>query len=189
MGNKKSGGSLDRRLRRVRLFAMDVDGVLTDGGIIVLNSGEEVKVWNVKDRIAFFILKRFGDRFPVAWITGRKSRQVADRAKEVGVAALFQNCDHKGLALESVLDKLKLTPAESLFMGDDLVDLPALRRAGVAVCPADAHPEVKKACHWVTRAAGGRGALREVVDRVLTVRGLMPAVVAQFENPRRRPHP
>ncbi len=189
MGNKNTGGSLNQRLRRVRLFAMDVDGVLTDGGIIVLNSGEEVKVWNVKDRIAFFILKRLGARYSVAWITGRKSRQVADRAKEVGVAALHQNCDHKGAALEETLARLQLTAAESLFMGDDLVDLPALRRAGVAVCPADAHPEVKKACHWVTRAAGGRGALREVVDRVLTVQGRMPEVLAQFENPRRRPNP
>jgi 3-deoxy-D-manno-octulosonate 8-phosphate phosphatase (KDO 8-P phosphatase) len=180
--------ALRARARGIRLFAMDVDGVLTEGSIILLESGEEIKLWNVKDRIAFFILKKFGAKFRVAWITGRKSRQVEARAKEVGVAVLHQHCDNKGVAFESTLADLKLKPSESLFVGDDLVDLPALRRAGLAVCPADAHPEIKKVCHWITRAAGGRGAVREVVDFVLESQGLMGPLLEQFENPDRRPN-
>ncbi len=186
---KLSAAEFRRRLRRVRLFATDVDGVLTDGGILVLNSGEEVKIWNVKDRIAFFILKRFRNRFSTAWITGRRSRQVAERAREVGVSALHQKCDHKGLALEKTLAARGLPAEESLFIGDDLVDLPALRRAGLAVCPSDAHPAVRKICHWVTRAPGGRGVFREVVDRVLEAQGLARDVLEHFENPARRPNP
>jgi 3-deoxy-D-manno-octulosonate 8-phosphate phosphatase (KDO 8-P phosphatase) len=168
---------------------MDVDGVLTDGGILVLNSGEEVKIWNVKDRIAFFILKSFAGRFTVVWITGRKSPQVAARAKEIGAAALYQHSDHKGLDLDEARRTLKLEWDQVLFIGDDLVDLPALRRAGLAVCPADAHPAVKAVCGWVTRAEGGRGVLREVADAVLDAQGLWPEVLERFENPARRPNP
>ena len=175
--------SLRARARKIRLFAMDVDGVLTEGSIILLASGEEIKFWNVKDRIAFFMLKKLGKKFPVAWITGRKSRQVKDRAKEVGVVALHQHCEDKGKALEAVWAALKIKPDESLFIGDDLVDLPALRRAGLAVCPSDAHPAVKKACHWVTRTPGGRGVFREVVDFVLESQGLMKGMIDLYENP------
>jgi 3-deoxy-D-manno-octulosonate 8-phosphate phosphatase (KDO 8-P phosphatase) len=165
---------------------MDVDGVLTDGGILILESGEEVKVWNVRDRIGFFMLRRFGDRFPVAWITGRKSRQVAARAREIGVAALHQRCEDKGRALEETMGRLGLTSEETLYVGDDLVDLPALRRAGLAVCPADAHPAVRRACGWITRAVGGRGAVREVIDGVLDAQGLLDGVVEGFSHPARR---
>lgn len=177
-----------KRAKKVRLLAMDVDGVLTEGSIVILDSGEEVKVWNVKDRIGFFMLQKAAPPFHFAWITGRKSRQVEERAKEIG-AALYQHCDHKGLALKETLDKLGLSPDQCLFMGDDLVDIPALRLAGLAVCPADAHEEVKKVCHWVTRAPGGRGAFREVADLVLKAQGLWKTVMARFENPSRRPNP
>jgi 3-deoxy-D-manno-octulosonate 8-phosphate phosphatase (KDO 8-P phosphatase) len=163
---------------------MDVDGVLTNGDILVLDSGEEVKVWNVKDRIGFFMLRALGERFRVAWITGRKSRQVATRAKEIKVSALHQNCEDKGRALEETARRLHLRLEETLFVGDDLVDLPALARAGLAVCPADAHPEVRRVCHWVARAPGGRGVLREVIDFVLESQGLMKTVLDRFSNPR-----
>lgn len=172
-------------LRKIRLFAMDVDGVLTDGGLLVLNSGEEVKVWSVKDRIAFFVLKKLGGRFKVAWITGRGSRQVADQAKEVGVRALYQKCEDKGLALAETLRRLGLRRDECLFIGDDLVDLPAFLQAGLSVCPADAHSDVKRRCGWVTEAPGGRGVFREVVDRVLAAQGLRGRVLAMYARPAR----
>lgn len=183
--SKLSAKALRARAKSIRLFAMDVDGVLTEGSIILLKSGEEIKFWNVKDRIGFFMLKKFGKKFLLAWITGRKSRQVADRAKEVGVARLHQRCEDKGAALESTLADLKIDNAQTLFIGDDLVDLPALRRAGLAVCPSDAHPAVKKACHWVTRSPGGRGVFREVVDFVLESQGLMKPLLEMYENPDR----
>ncbi|MBK8575849.1 MAG: HAD hydrolase family protein [Elusimicrobia bacterium] len=181
--NLLSKKALQKRAKRIRLFAMDVDGVLTEGSIILLESGEEIKFWNVKDRIAFFMLKKFGDKYPVAWITGRKSRQVESRAREVGVVSLHQHCEHKGLALDATLSEVKVQREETLFIGDDLVDLPALRRAGLAVCPSDAHPAVKKVCHWVTRAPGGRGVLREVVDFVLESQKLMKTLLDLYENP------
>ncbi|MBL0059542.1 MAG: HAD hydrolase family protein [Elusimicrobia bacterium] len=188
-GSALSQKELLRRAKKIRLFAMDVDGVLTDGKIVVLDSGEEVKSWDVKDRIAFFILRKFGDRFRVAWITGRKSLQVETRAKEIGVASLFQNCDHKGRALEEAAAGLSLTMEQTVFMGDDLVDLPALRRAGLAVCPSDAHPSVRAVCHWVTKSPGGNGAVREMADFVLEAQGLMGPLLEMFENPDRRPNP
>jgi 3-deoxy-D-manno-octulosonate 8-phosphate phosphatase (KDO 8-P phosphatase) len=177
------------RLKKIRLFAMDVDGVLTAGDIVVLNSGEEIKLWNVKDRIGLFALKKFSPRFKIAWITGRSSPQVAARAREIGVDALRQNCDHKGRALAAVCEKLGVDLSEALFIGDDLVDLPAFRRAGVAVCPSDAHAAARAVCPWTTRSAGGRGAVREVIDAVLDAQGLTPALLRWFENPDRRPNP
>lgn len=184
--SKLSAKALAARAKKIRLFAMDVDGVLTEGSIILLASGEEIKFWNVRDRIGFFMLKKFGKRFRLAWITGRKSKQVADRAKEVGVVRLYQHSENKGAALESTMADLKVTPEETLFIGDDLVDLPALRRAGLAVCPSDAHPAVKKVCHWVTRSPGGRGVFRDVVDFVLESQGLMKPLLEMYENPDQR---
>jgi 3-deoxy-D-manno-octulosonate 8-phosphate phosphatase (KDO 8-P phosphatase) len=185
--SKLSAKALRARTKKIRLFAMDVDGVLTEGSIILLASGEEIKFWNVKDRIAFFMLKKLRPRFRLAWITGRKSRQVADRAKEVGVVRLHQRCEDKGAALAATMAELKVLPQETLFIGDDLVDLPALRRAGLAVCPSDAHPAVKKVCHWVTRSPGGRGVFREVADAVIESQGLMPSLLAMYEKPDHRP--
>jgi 3-deoxy-D-manno-octulosonate 8-phosphate phosphatase (KDO 8-P phosphatase) len=184
-----SARELRRRAGRIRLLAMDVDGVLTDGTILILDGGEELKLWNVKDRVGFFTLMKFGDRFPVAWITGRKSKQVRVRAKEIGVKALYQHCDHKGRALEETLKSLGLAREQCLFIGDDLVDIPAFRAAGLALCPADAHPSVRELCHGVTAAAGGRGAVREVIDFVLDAQGLTKDVEALYANPRRRPNP
>lgn len=175
--------ALVEKAKKIRLFAMDVDGVLTEGSIILLESGEEIKFWNVKDRIAFFMLQKCGTQFRVAWITGRKSRQVAARSKEVGVGTLYQKCEDKGAALTATMAKLKILPEETLFIGDDLVDLPALGRAGLAVCPSDAHPTVKRVCQWVTRAPGGRGVLREVVDFVLEAQGRMETVLEMYEHP------
>lgn len=184
---KPSAAAL-KRMKKVRLLAMDVDGVLTDGKIIIMDSGEEVKEWNVKDRIGFFMASRANPPFPLAWITGRKSRQVEARAAEIK-AVLHQHADHKGEKLSEAAASLGLDASQALFIGDDLVDLPAFARAGLAVCPADAHPEVKKACHWVTDAKGGGGVFREVFDAVLKVQGLWAGVIAQFKDPVRRPNP
>ncbi len=178
-----SPAEIGERAKKIRLFAMDVDGVLTDGSIIVLNSGEEVKFWNVRDRIGFFMLKRSPVDFTLAWITGRESPQVETRAKELHVHSLYQKSEDKGKALFEVLRRFNLQPAEALFIGDDLVDLPALKMAGLAVCPSDAADEVKAVCHWVTQVPGGRGVFRETVDTVLKAQGLWPAVLRQFENP------
>jgi 3-deoxy-D-manno-octulosonate 8-phosphate phosphatase (KDO 8-P phosphatase) len=178
---------IDRRAATIRLLAMDVDGVLTDGKIIIRDSGEEIKEWNVKDRIGFFVMKREG--FLLAWITGRKSKQVEARAGEIKVDVLRQHADHKGKALEEAAAKLKVPLAQTLFIGDDWVDLPALARAGLSICPADACAEVRRACHWTLSSRGGEGAFREAADRVLRAQGLMQRVLQSFAEPLRRPNP
>jgi len=165
---------------------MDVDGVLTDGSIVLLKSGEEVKVWNVKDRIAFSMLEKSGRRFYVAWITGRASAQVKARAEELGVDALYQSCLDKRAALQDILRRFRLTARQALYIGDDLIDIAALKGAGLAVCPSDAVAEVKSVCSLVTRAPGGRGVFREAVDFVLRSQGLLRKVVAEFERPQSR---
>ncbi len=178
---KTNKSNIIKRAKKIRLLAMDVDGVLTDGSIVVLESGEEVKSWSVKDRMGFFMLSRSGAGFLTAWITGRKSRQVEARAREIGIDAVFQDCNSKGRAFLETVKRFALRPEEALFVGDDLVDLPALRMAGLAVCPCDAHEEVKKVCDYVTKAPGGKGALREVVDLVLKAQGLYKKIVDSFE--------
>jgi len=173
---------LAARLKKVRLFAMDVDGVLTDGSIIVLESGEEVKAWHVRDRIGFFMLRESGAHFHTAWITGRKSNAVKGAAENLRIGALYQKCEDKGAALREVTRKFGLIPEEVLFIGDDLVDLPAFKAAGLAICPADAPDVVRKACRWTTKAAGGKGVFREVADAVLQAQGLWPRVIGRFEK-------
>jgi 3-deoxy-D-manno-octulosonate 8-phosphate phosphatase (KDO 8-P phosphatase) len=177
---KRWSPDLLKRAGRIRLFATDVDGVLTDGAIVLLKSGEEVKAWSAKDRMGFFMLKQTSLPFRLVWITGRRSQQVRDSAKDVGVDALYQNCHQKGKALRNALSRWGLSDEESLFIGDDWVDIPALQRAGLAICPSDAHPEIKKICHWVTEAPGGRGVFREVLDLVFHAQGLRKDLWAQY---------
>lgn len=172
------------RAKKIRLLAMDIDGVLTDGSILVLESGEEVKTWHVRDRIGFFMLRRTGEDFRTAWITGRGSRSVENAAEDLKIDALYQKCEDKGRALRETAKRFKLSADQVMFIGDDLVDLPALRWAGLAVCPQDAHEVVKQACHWVTHSRGGEGVFREAVDTVLRAQGLWTDVLAQFESPR-----
>ena len=163
-----------RRAGKIRLMGMDIDGVLTGGEIIVLESREEVKIWNVKDRFAFYLSRRAGDALVFAWITGRKSRQVSDRAKEIGIHELVQDCMKKREAMEQILSRNGISPEEAVFIGDDLVDVPVFRSVGLAICPADAPDEVKKEAHYISPYAGGKGVLRDAVELVLKARGLWP---------------
>ncbi|MBN1621161.1 MAG: HAD hydrolase family protein [Endomicrobiales bacterium] len=155
------------KARRVKLLGMDVDGVLTGGEIIILDSGEEVKVWNVKDRMGFYLVKRSGSGIKFAWITGRESKQVELRARESGIDFLYQDCMDKSKAIKEIADKLGIGMEEVAFIGDDLVDIPVIRNVGFSVCPKDALPEVKKEADYVSSLQGGKGILREVVDIVL----------------------
>jgi 3-deoxy-D-manno-octulosonate 8-phosphate phosphatase (KDO 8-P phosphatase) len=169
---KKMPANVQKLARNIRLIAMDVDGVLTGGEIIVLDSQEEIKFWNVKDRFAFHLVHRSMADIKFAWITGRKSNQVADRAKECGIDRVCQNCMKKKDALDELAREWGLKPEEVLFVGDDLVDIPPFRYAGFAVCPSDAPDEVKEEADYISSFAGGKGVLREVVEIVLKARGL-----------------
>ena len=157
------------RLRRIRLLVLDVDGVLTDGRLFLGPDEGEWKSFHVHDGLA--LVRAVAARFPVAIVSSRSAPAVARRFAELGVAEVHQGVADKLALYEALCARLGCRDAEVACMGDDLPDLPLLRRAGLAVAPADAVPEVRRAAHWVSRMRGGRGAVREVLEALLRARG------------------
>ncbi|MDD5688067.1 MAG: HAD hydrolase family protein [Elusimicrobia bacterium] len=169
-----------KKASKIKLLATDVDGVLTDGRIIVLNSGEEVKFWDVYDRFAFSLIKNYAKDLKIAWITGRKSQQVEDRAREVGVHYLYQKKMDKMSAINEILKKENLLISEIAFIGDDLVDLPVLLRCGFSICPKNASDEIKKSVDYITNVESGKGVFREVVEIIFKSQGLWEKVLKHY---------
>ena len=153
------------RARKIKLLILDCDGVLTDGRILMLPGGDETKAFDVKDGHAMVMAQRAGLR--IAIISGRKSSVVRARAAELGVAHLYEMAWLKIEPFERVLAEEGLNDEEVCYAGDDVVDIPLLRRAGLAVAVADAVEETKQHSHFVTARAGGRGAVREVIELIL----------------------
>lgn len=172
MKPKKIPAAIVRRAKKIRLIAMDVDGVLTGGEIINPDTGGEVKFWNVKDGMGFYLVRRCNAGIKLAWITGRKSKQVADRARDMKIDILYQACMSKRATLEEIMQKNGLKPEEVAYIGDDVVDIPVLRIVGLAVSPADGLPEAQEAAHYITSVPGGKGVFREVSDIILKAQGL-----------------
>lgn len=168
------------RAKKIKLIAMDVDGVLTGGEIIVLDGGNEIKIWNVKDRMGFHLVHLCGAPLEIAWITGRKSRQVAQRAKEIKVQHVYQDCMKKAPVLEQILKKTRILPEEVVYIGDDLIDIPVFKMVGWSVCPCDAPEEVKKAVNTISSIAGGKGIAREVIEIVLKSQGLWDTATRDY---------
>ena len=166
------GPSLAARAARIRLVILDVDGVLTDGGLIYGAAGEEAKRFDVQDGFALVAARRAG--LEIAVMSGRASPAVTRRMSELGLAEIHQGVDDKALAAGAVLDRLGLTWTEVAAMGDDLPDLPLLRAAGLALAPANAVPEVRKAAHWISPRSGGAGAVRDAVELILKARHAWP---------------
>jgi 3-deoxy-D-manno-octulosonate 8-phosphate phosphatase (KDO 8-P phosphatase) len=162
-----------RRARRIRLLLMDVDGTMTDGGIHLLSTPDggvaEMVVFSSHDGVALNLLRRAGVR--TGMITGRGSAAVEHRAREVGVEFVAQKVHEKLPAFEDILKRAAVPREETAYVGDDLPDLVILERVGLAVAVANATPEVKRQAHYVTRAYGGNGALREVVELLLRAQG------------------
>jgi 3-deoxy-D-manno-octulosonate 8-phosphate phosphatase (KDO 8-P phosphatase) len=156
-------------LAAIKLVGFDVDGVLTDGRIIIDDQGRETKNFYSRDGLGLKILKSLG--LEVALITGRESRLLEIRARELGLTEIHQGVRDKWAVLEKVLKKNGLAPREAAFAGDDLVDLPVLAKVGLALAPADAVPEVLAAAHFVAAAPGGRGAARQMVEFILKGQG------------------
>jgi 3-deoxy-D-manno-octulosonate 8-phosphate phosphatase (KDO 8-P phosphatase) len=163
-------GSLVEAAARIRLLALDVDGVLTDGRIIYTSTGDETKSFNVRDGHAVKMAIRAG--LDVAIITGRESSIVQRRADELGIRLVFQGALDKMKALEKILRETRFDITQIAYMGDDVVDLPLLMTVGLACAPADAAPEVLARSRLVTEARGGEGAVRELVLFVLKAQGL-----------------
>jgi 3-deoxy-D-manno-octulosonate 8-phosphate phosphatase (KDO 8-P phosphatase) len=159
-----------QQLCTIKLLALDVDGVLTNGEIIYTDDGRELKIFNVKDGHGISMLRASG--MEVALITGRNSIITERRAEELKIRYVFQGIKKKLVILEQLMEELGLKYSEVAYMGDDTPDIPVLNIAGFAACPADAIDEVKRICHYTTKAAGGRGAVREVCDMLLASKQL-----------------
>jgi len=156
---------------RIRLLILDVDGVLTDGSLYLGNGGEEFKTFNIKDGLGIKLLMQSG--VDVGVITGRSSALVAQRMESLGVKHLYQGRHEKLPAYQELLTKLALEPEQVGYVGDDLIDLPLMRRTGLAVAVQDAHSLVKQHAHWQTTLAGGRGAVREVCELLMKAQGTL----------------
>jgi len=160
---------MNERLKKIRLLILDVDGVMTDGRIIFDSNGVESKFFNVKDGHGIKMLQRAG--IEVAIISGRQSEVVTIRAAELGIERVFQKATDKRAPYEQILADTGLSDREIAFLGDDLIDIPVLRRVGFAAAPADAVAEVIPFVHYVTQKAGGWGAVRELADLLLKAQG------------------
>lgn len=164
---KTKSASLRRKAANIRLLLLDVDGVLTDGRIIIDDRGVETKHFHVRDGQGISLLKCSG--IEVGFITGRSSRVVRHRANDLRVALLFQGVQDKLRVYERIKKKRRLTDAQIAYVGDDIVDLPVLRRVGLAVMVGDGSAELKPFADYVTVARGGMGAVREVAELILKV--------------------
>jgi len=160
-----------RRLEPIRLLVLDVDGVLTEGFLLLAATGEVVKQFHVRDGLGIRLLMSAG--IEVAVISGRRSEAVSARCRELGIREdlIFQGSRDKAEHLDEIERMLGLSDDQVAAMGDDLPDLPLLTRVGFASCPADAVPEVAAFCHHVCGSAGGRGVVREVAELVLKAQG------------------
>jgi len=170
--------ALSSRLKRVKLVVLDVDGVLTDGTFGITASGSEIKFFHAHDGAGIKYLRRAG--IHVALLSGRSASAVEHRAKELGIRHVFQGYKHKLEGFEKLAHRTKIRPDQICFVGDDFPDIPVMNRVGLAVAVADARPEVLKAAHCVTHAEGGRGAVREICEKIIKAQGKWDKIIARY---------
>lgn len=177
----KISSGIRQRAKRVKLFLCDVDGVLTDGSIFI-GGARELKRFNIRDGLGLVLARRAG--LKIGWVSARPSSATKLRADELKIHFLVQQGDRvsKTSAIEELLMKEKLKWDEVCFVGDDIVDLGPLQRAGFSVAVADGVAEAKAAAHFVTRAAGGRGAIREILEIILRAQGKWKPFVAHYSE-------
>ncbi len=164
------------RAARIRFLVLDVDGVLTDGGLWYSSKGETLRRFDVKDGHGLVLARGVG--FQVALLSGGSTPAVAARARELRLDFVLQGRPEKAEAFLELCGRAKVAPENTAYMGDDLLDIPAMRLAGFASCPADAVALVRKHAHHVVRSAGGHGAVRELVEFILQASGLWKKAVA-----------
>jgi 3-deoxy-D-manno-octulosonate 8-phosphate phosphatase (KDO 8-P phosphatase) len=162
----------------IRLIISDIDGVWTDGGIAYLSDGNEIKQFNVRDGLAAKLAQKAG--ITVALLTSRRSPALERRARELGITELHQGAANKLDEAAKIADRLGVPFAQILYAGDDLPDLAPMMRAGISAAPADAAPEVLDIATWKLASRGGRGAFREVVERLLRERGDWEPLIREF---------
>ncbi|WP_435017432.1 KdsC family phosphatase [Tundrisphaera sp. TA3] len=172
---------LTMRCQAIELLVLDVDGVLTDGVIAIDDNGVETKHFHVRDGSAIALWRKAGKR--VAILSGRSARCVDIRAAELGISPVIQGASDKGKPFLALLAELGLRSTQACYVGDDLADLPVMGVAGLAACPNDAAPEVRRSAHMITNRQGGRGAVREVIEKILDAQGIRSGLVAAFRTP------
>ncbi len=159
----------EQKLRKIKLFLLDVDGVLTDGSIVYDDQGCEIKVFNVRDGLGIRLLMKTGVQVGV--VTGRSSRALRHRCENLGIPFVYDGVGDKAALLDDLIEKTGIGPEEIAFMGDDLPDLPIMRKVGLSIAVADAHELVIEKADMVTRAKGGAGAVREACEDIIKARG------------------
>ncbi|MGD1000732.1 MAG: HAD family hydrolase [Candidatus Brocadiia bacterium] len=174
----KNHRNLSERIRRVKLVVFDADGVLTDGTIYLLPDGRELKAFNALDGTGIKYLERAG--IATAILSGRRSAAVNHRAREVGTRYVLQGYKRKLAGLAKLARLTKVPPERMCFVGDDLPDIPVMEKVGFAVAVAGARPEVIRAAHWVTERGGGRGAAREVAEKILKAQRKWRPIIARY---------
>ncbi len=166
------------RLKQIEMVLLDVDGVLTAGEIIYSDSGDQIKVFNVKDGIGIRLLKAAG--LEVGIITGRRSKALQHRCQNLGIELVFDGVSDKTKALAQATQCTGIAPAAIAYIGDDLPDLPVMNAVALAVAVADAHESVKACAHLITSAPGGHGAVREVSEAILKAQGLWDDLIKRL---------
>ena len=169
-----------QRASKVSLLVLDVDGVLTDGRIVYADYGDELKFFNVQDGAGLVFWNRLGLKSAV--ITARTSKLLKRRAKEMKVDFVSQGSLLKLPVYERLLKKFRLSTEQVCAIGDDLMELPILSRAGLSVAVANAVTEVRQTCHYTTQRAGGQGAVREVIELILKAKGLWDQVLQRYNS-------
>lgn len=166
------------KLKHVKMLLLDVDGVMTDGGIIYDDRGDEIKKFHVKDGLGIRMLILSGIQIGI--VTGRSSPALNHRCSNLGITIVFDGVKKKAVVLDEIIRSQAVSPDQIAFVGDDLPDLPLMRRVGLGIAVANAHPSVIREAHMVTIAKGGNGAVREVCDAVLKAQGLWEKALEWF---------
>ena len=170
---------IQTKLKKIKMLVLDVDGVMTDGSIIIDSDGREMKNFNVRDGHGLVMIQRHG--IQVAILTGRTSTVVDHRARDLKITEVYQGALNKKEIFAQILEKNNLTPELIAYMGDDIVDIPVLKLVGFSVAVADALELVKKIVDYVTVNRGGQGAVREICEMLLMAQGHWPEVAARYD--------
>lgn len=167
------------KIKRIKLLILDVDGVLTDGKVIIDDEGKETKHFNVRDGHGLKMLMRYG--IEIVFLTGRRSMVVERRARELGISEVHQGAKNKLSFYSEIVERRKLAGDEVGYIGDDIVDIPFMKHVGFCAAVADAAPEVLQIADYIAGRAGGEGAVREICDMILKVQGKWRSVAERYE--------
>ncbi|MBU0548058.1 MAG: HAD-IIIA family hydrolase [Candidatus Omnitrophica bacterium] len=179
MYNEITKKDLNSRLRKIKLFLLDVDGVLTDGRIVYDSRGGELKFFDVHDGLGVYVLREAG--IPTILITAKSSKTIQPRAKDMRVVKIFAGVFPKTKVLGKILEKYNVSIDEICFVGDDLVDLSLMHKVGLPIAVANASSEIRKTAAYITKHVGGRGAVREIAEMILKSQGKWEKILKIYE--------